>query len=304
LNLNFNRVRLRWGPQGIETLAWAARLRPQTANISVRPGLPGAPLFSHRFEGPAERWEMAPTALRRKGERWLPVKAPELYAGHTFQGLARTYGLALPAPLAAEVMGGEVIARVESRPLSAILRDMLRYSTNITAEAVGAAASAEPDLARSSGAMNAWAAGVAGFAPGDPGFRLANHSGLTTQSRLSPLRIVELLTALARRPGTPHPRLPGIAASYLKAHNVAAKDVPLDYDRLEVVAKTGTMNFIRGLAGYVATPGGRRLAFAIFSNDLSRRTTGEGLNRRWMGRARGFERALIRNWVIRADSAG
>ena len=78
--------------------------------------------------------------------------------------------------------------------------------------------------------------------------------------------------------------------------------MPLDYDKLDVVAKTGTMNFIRGLAGYIATPGGKRFAFAIFSNDLSRRGgRGERVDKRWLGRAKGFERALIRSWVIRVD---
>ena len=76
----------------------------------------------------------------------------------------------------------------------------------------------------------------------------------------------------------------------------------MNYDELDVVAKTGTINFVRGLAGYIATPGGRRMAFAIFSNDLPRRASGpQRVNKRWMGRAKGFERALIRNWVLKAD---
>ena len=83
------------------------------------------------------------------------------------------------------------------------------------------------------------------------------------------------------------------------------KSVPLDYKNLTVVAKTGTMSYVRGLAGYIATPKGRRLAFAIFSNDLARRSGGaEKVNKRWMGKARGFERSLIRNWVMKFDAAG
>ena len=45
---------------------------------------------------------------------------------------------------------------------------------------------------------------------------------------------------------------------------------------------------------------GRRLVFAIFSNDLDRRQPGvQRINRRWMARARVFERALIRKWFWR-----
>ena len=63
------------------------------------------------------------------------------------------------------------------------------------------------------------------------------------------------------------------------------------------------MDYIRGLAGYIATPSGRRLAFAVFSNDLERREPGvRRINRRWMARARVFERGLIRNWVVRLEN--
>jgi D-alanyl-D-alanine carboxypeptidase/D-alanyl-D-alanine-endopeptidase (penicillin-binding protein 4) len=40
---------------------------------------------------------------------------------------------------------------------------------------------------------------------------------------------------------------------------------------LEVVAKTGTLNFVSTLAGYVQAPSGRSLAFAVFCADLERR---------------------------------
>jgi D-alanyl-D-alanine carboxypeptidase/D-alanyl-D-alanine-endopeptidase (penicillin-binding protein 4) len=184
---------------------------------------------------------------------------------------------------------------------------MLRYSTNLTAEMVGLAASraggATPEtLAASAEAMNAWAAGVAGFPPGDPGFRLTNHSGLAADSRVSPRRFVEFLTAMAKRQpaeGTRHPRLPGGVIDMLKDYNVAARSIKLDYAHLNITAKTGTMDYVRGLAGYIATPSGRRLVFAIFSNDLDRRQPGvQRINKRWMARARVFERSLIRNWVL------
>ena len=304
LNLNFNRARLRWGRSGINVMAWAERTRTPARSVrAVAAAAGNARLFTHSVDGRGELWQMSQRALRRPGERWLPVKEPAQYCGETFRGLAETYGLRLDAPSRAAVSGARIVARHQSRPLAAMLRDMLKFSTNITAEAVGLAASGAESQRASAAAMNAWAAGLAGFAAGDPGFAFVNHSGLTTRSRVSPERMVAFLQALARQKGGTHPRLPGVAAGLLKRHNVASEDLALDYDRLDVVSKTGTMNFIRGLAGYVATPGGRRLAFAVFSNDLPRRGFGEGLDRRWLGRARGFERALIRNWVLLSDGA-
>lgn len=314
LNLNFNRVHVKWDARGgrseLSVEAAAERLSPPVSYVSVSVGGAG-PLFSLDRRGGREEWRMAQRAFRGRAARWLPVKAPETYAGEVFRTIAAEHGITLSATEAARAPAtARVLASHRSRPLGRILRDMLRYSTNLTAEVTGSAATRSvgvnaQSLADSAEVMNAWAASVGGFPAGDPGFRFLNHSGLTTGSRVSPRRMVDLLAAFARRspgPGGAHARLPGAIAGYLKPHNVAAKDFPLDYDRLSVAAKTGTMSYIRGLSGYIATPGGRQLAFAIFSNDLVARGSGaQRVNKRWMGRAKGFERALIRNWVLRAD---
>ncbi|MFN3867059.1 MAG: hypothetical protein ACK4MD_10165, partial [Demequina sp.] len=66
-----------------------------------------------------------------------------------------------------------------------------RAAIPAVAEALGLAASraigaAPADLAASGAAMAAWFSGYAGIPPGDPGFRFANHSGLSAESRVSP----------------------------------------------------------------------------------------------------------------------
>lgn len=315
LNLNFNRVRLKWDARGktreLRVSAKAARLDPEVAGVRVTlASLPGAPMFSLAIEGRAEIWRMNERGFRGEGARWLPVRQPELYGGEVFQALAQTYGITLDSARKGQAPeGAQVIALHRSRALRPMLKAMLRYSTNLTAEMTGLAASqaggTQPaTLAASAAAMNAWAAENGGFSPGDPGFVLANHSGLTVDSRVSPRRMIEFLAAMARRqPRTSkrYPRLPaaGGIVDLLKRYNVADKRVKLDYARLDIAAKTGTMDYVRGLAGYIATPSGRRLAFAIFSNDLDRRQPGvRRIDRRWMGRARDFERTLVRNWVL------
>lgn len=313
LCLNFNRVHLAWTPQrGADAMvaleARAARLSPPVAGIRVAvSSYSGAPVFSHAVEGGVEVWRIRNTALRRAGSRWLPVRRPALYAGRVFAGLAAVHGLHLTEPAeAATPVIGRVLARHASRRLAAIIEDMLHHSTNLTAEMVGIAASRAGgmmphDAGQSAAAMNGWAAGFAGFAPGDPGFRLANHSGLSLISRLSPRRMAELLRAAAARPqtrGYEELHLPGMVAGLLRPHHIG-DDGAVVPEGVVVRAKTGTMNFIRGLAGYVRTAGGRRLAFAYFANDLSARG-GSGA-RSWLGRAKGLERALLRSWAVRFD---
>jgi len=315
LNLNFNRVRLRWqgGGRGLGLSALAERSDPPVTSVRVetRPGL-RAPALALGDAG--ETWVFPRAALRGRGARWLPVRRPAAYAGDVFARLARARGIELPAPRRGRApRRAALIAAVEGRPLVPVLRAMLDHSTNLTAEVVGLAASragagrtAPATLLGSAGRMAAWARTAAGLGAEDAGFRLANHSGLTLGSRLRPDRVVRLLRRAARRPapdGAGHPRLPGPAAALLPDENVAAESEPLDYARLAVLAKSGTMDQIRGLAGYVATPGGRRLAFAIFSNRLAARAPRAGRPQAgWLARARGFERRLIRSWVRRADA--
>jgi D-alanyl-D-alanine carboxypeptidase/D-alanyl-D-alanine-endopeptidase (penicillin-binding protein 4) len=78
-----------------------------------------------------------------------------------------------------------------------------------------------------------------------------------------------------------------------------AKDGPL-----RILAKSGTLNFVSNLAGYVTAPSGRMLAFAIFAADSARRAA-LPLDQRenpvggsaWAKRARAMQRNLIAEWA-------
>lgn len=72
---------------------------------------------------------------------------------------------------------------------------------------------------------------------------------------------------------------------------------------IRVDAKTGTLNFVSTLAGYVSAPGGRELAFAIFTGDVPRRDAvpdgdkeqppGVGA---WNKRSKRLQQQLIERW--------
>jgi D-alanyl-D-alanine carboxypeptidase/D-alanyl-D-alanine-endopeptidase (penicillin-binding protein 4) len=74
--------------------------------------------------------------------------------------------------------------------------------------------------------------------------------------------------------------------------------------------KTGTMSYVRGLAGYIDTAAGRRLAFAIFFNDAEERAALDASfdprvvaidaqSRRWRNRAVRLEQKLTTGWATR-----
>jgi D-alanyl-D-alanine carboxypeptidase/D-alanyl-D-alanine-endopeptidase (penicillin-binding protein 4) len=74
---------------------------------------------------------------------------------------------------------------------------------------------------------------------------------------------------------------------------------------IKVQAKTGTLNFVSGLAGFVDLPDGREIVFAIFVADLDRRAglsraereNPEG-GRAWNIRAKKLQQALIERWAV------
>jgi len=91
------------------------------------------------------------------------------------------------------------------------------------------------------------------------------------------------------------------------------RDIPMRDDRgnlrenhfVEVVAKTGTLNFVSSLAGYARSRTGRDMAFAIFCGDVERRAAltiaqrerPEG-GRTYSARARRLQQQLIDRWAI------
>jgi D-alanyl-D-alanine carboxypeptidase/D-alanyl-D-alanine-endopeptidase (penicillin-binding protein 4) len=129
---------------------------------------------------------------------------------------------------------------------------------------------------------------------------LRNHSGLSPRSRVTPRAMTGFLRAAALR---------GAGRAGPGRLETLLSEVRLDPRRGEApapegasaVAKTGTLYFVRGLAGYVTAASGRKLAFAIFSEDLDRREAlgprARRASRGWLSRARELERRVVRAWA-------
>ncbi|WP_299968619.1 D-alanyl-D-alanine carboxypeptidase/D-alanyl-D-alanine-endopeptidase [uncultured Roseobacter sp.] len=301
LALNYNRVHFEWKRQGAKYLvrmdARTAGYRPEVQVAQMRVVDRATPVYTYTNGGQQDHWTVARGALGSEGARWLPVRQPGLYAGDVFATLARSHGIVLGAPELIEgAPVGEDVATVDSPPLREVLQGMLKYSNNLTAEMVGLAATAQrvgraPTLATSALHMNLWAMQSLGMER--PGF--ADHSGLGSASRISPADMVRGLAAV-HRAGALRPILKPVTMRDTKGRPVA--DHPV-----KVVAKTGTLNYVSGLAGYIKTTGGRDLVFAIFSADEDVRATITRANRErpagaraWASRARRLQRRLLSRW--------
>jgi D-alanyl-D-alanine carboxypeptidase/D-alanyl-D-alanine-endopeptidase (penicillin-binding protein 4) len=174
LILNYNRVHFEWkrakGGYALGMDARSARFVPKVFSADVAAVPRERPLFDYRQSDGKEHWTVAAAALGKEGSRWLPVRLPEAYAGDVFQTLARARGIELPAPEPVRGLpqGAQVLASHGSESLPGILRSMMKYSTNITAEAVGMTASAARGANAARGASESAKAG-------DQGGRATRH---------------------------------------------------------------------------------------------------------------------------------
>ncbi|MFT4149413.1 MAG: D-alanyl-D-alanine carboxypeptidase [Paracoccaceae bacterium] len=299
LNLNFNRVHFEWKRAGTDWAlsmdARAERFVPPVAMSSVRIVQRDTPLFTYEDGASSDGWTVASKALGKGGSRWLPVRHPAIYTAEVFRTLAAAQGIRLPPatlitslPAAAQTE----LALTTSDPLDGILRDMLKFSTNLTAECVGLSSSGGGTLDGSGQAMTDWAGARFGMAS-----QFHGHSGLDGRSRSSATDMARALLA-ADRAGA------GLRGILREIGMRDEKGKPVEDSPVRVLAKTGTLNFCSGLAGFICPPNGRDLVFAIFSADVPRREAVPPQEREqpaglhpWLGRARGLQGRLITRWA-------
>lgn len=291
LNLNFNRVHFGWQRSGagytVTMDARSAKYIPGVTMARMRVADRSLPVYTYQSVDGRDEWTVARSALGDGGARWLPVRFPATYAGEVFKVLARSHGITMGKGIGrATSAEGTVLVDHESAPLPDVLRDMLKYSTNLTAEVVGLSASiasgARPrGLKGSANRMNAWlGARAAAF---------EDHSGLGDDSRISAKAMVQTLVKVG-----PNSQLRGLMKPF------AVEELGGD----TVKAKTGTLNFVNALAGYVKAPDGTDLAFAIFCADTARRDALSMAERErpqggsaYAKSARSLQRKLLSRWA-------
>lgn len=303
LNLNFNRVHFEWQRSGegyaVTMQARTEAYRPDVSVARMAVVERGSPVFAYEDLGDADGWTVARSALGQNGSRWLPVRRPVHYAGEVFRTLLTGAGVSMPPMEIAAVPDARLeLARWGSPPLRNIIRDMLRFSTNLTAEVLGLAASVArgadtTSLAASAAAMNGWLSDRYGVQAA-----FVDHSGLGEASRISPQQMMRLLCEARDT------ELPDLLRD-IRVVNDAREAIP--DPGIDVKAKTGTLNFVSSLAGYVRPQDGAPpMAFAIFSADLVAREAGKLTGQEqppgasvFNTRAKRMQQAMLRHWARR-----
>lgn len=302
LALNFNRVHFEWRASGkryrVAMDARTERYRPEVAIAQMKIVSRSVPVYTYEDGGSVDRWTVASGALGGGGARWLPVRRPGLYAGDVFRTLARSQGIVLGEARLSDALPpeAEVVVVHQSTQLLTIVKAMLKYSTNLTAEMIGLTATVtrggQPaSLAESAAAMSRWAAERFGMT----GTLLVDHSGLGEESRMTPQDLVAALVQ-ARRDDVLRPLLKPFVLRDEKGRANRAHPISVN-------AKTGTLNFVSGLGGYMTAADGTELAFAIFAADTRARSAIRRADRErprgarsWNRRAKTLQQQLIERW--------
>ncbi|MFO0585690.1 MAG: D-alanyl-D-alanine carboxypeptidase/D-alanyl-D-alanine-endopeptidase [Anaeromyxobacter sp.] len=207
---------------------------------------------------------------------WRRIDEPALYLGHSLARLLELRGVKVTGRIRTgqAPAGARLVHVASSDTLAEVVRRLNKTSNNFVAEQLLKTLGAEVK-----GAPGSWPKGVAAVEEflaeaGVPrgGYVMKNGSGLNDANRFSARQLVTVLRAM-------YARFP-LAAEYVASLPVAGRDGTLRFrldgteaaDRLR--AKTGTLENVTSLSGYVQTAGGRTLAFAVLANDFSGRASG------------------------------
>jgi serine-type D-Ala-D-Ala carboxypeptidase/endopeptidase (penicillin-binding protein 4) len=207
---------------------------------------------------------------------WKKVDSPPLYFGYTLRSVLNARGIKVKG----RIRTGETprSARMfftsQSETLDMVLKRLNKTSSNFVAEqllkTLGAELKGQPGTsAQGAQAVEDFLSSEVGLPRGS--FIMRNGSGLNDANRFSATQTVALLEYMWRRLS--------LTPEYISALPIGGKDGTLKY-RFEgtdavgrLRAKTGTLENVTALSGYVQAVGGERFAFSIMVNDFAGRVS-------------------------------
>jgi D-alanyl-D-alanine carboxypeptidase/D-alanyl-D-alanine-endopeptidase (penicillin-binding protein 4) len=200
---------------------------------------------------------------------WRKIDDPAVYFGETLKRMLQLRGVKVAGRVRRGPVppGATLLVVADSEPLAEIVRRLNKHSSNFMAEQVLKTLGAEAQ-----GPPGSWQKGIAAGEEALEGLGLPrgsyvwkNGSGLNDTNRFSARQTAMLLRQVWLR----FPLL----AEFVGSLPVAGRDGTIRY-RMEgtaaegrLRAKTGTLEGVTGLSGYVEDGSGERLAFAVLVND-------------------------------------
>ena len=225
--------------------------------------------FSPAADGPATARLSGSVAKGATFREWIHLGDPTQAVGAALAELLPHAGIKLDGRIRRGAAPANAAALVERRsfPLGTTLAPIMKHSSNFGAEMVArtiaAEAGAQPatiaaGAARLSACLDRWGAPRTGVS-------VLDGSGYSHGDRLTARALVAALLAAKRAKW---------GADFEATLPTAAEDGSLRRRlrdmRGRVRAKTGTLDGVHALAGYIDTPGGREVVFAVLVNKTRR----------------------------------
>jgi len=279
LLLNFKTVRFQFAPSfDGRTVAIAPDVAPVQLEIVNRTKLIEAPCGDWRERIKLDVQQPSPVALRVTfsgsypkscGERAWNVSLLDhaRFVGGVFASMWSDVGGAWKGAvrLAATPPEARLLASVESQPLADAIRDINKFSNNVMARQLFLTLASEIDrqpgnTARASEVVKGWIAqkGIAA-----PELVLDNGSGLSRVERISANNLAELLEAAFRS---------SVMPEFISSMSMVGLDGTFRRRALGEVAagtahmKSGTLNDVRAIAGYLLANDGKRYLVVMMCN--------------------------------------
>jgi serine-type D-Ala-D-Ala carboxypeptidase/endopeptidase (penicillin-binding protein 4) len=203
---------------------------------------------------------------------WKKVNQPTLYFGFTLREMLKQRGIKVKGRVrvgAAPTRGLKMLHVSQSETLDLVLKKLNKNSSNFVAEqlikTLGAETRGAPGShANGVAAVEDFLASKVGIAKGS--FVMRNGSGLNDSNRFSATQNLKLLETMFKT----FPTMP----EYLSSLGIAGKDGTLKFrfDGSDAIgrlrAKTGTLDNVSALSGYVESAGGEKFIFSIMVNDF------------------------------------
>ncbi|MGH9347211.1 MAG: D-alanyl-D-alanine carboxypeptidase/D-alanyl-D-alanine endopeptidase [Vicinamibacterales bacterium] len=152
-----------------------------------------------------------------------------------------------------------------SRPLSEIVKPLVKDSINLYAEAVLRLATGPGGPRTTDAALDAARARLESWGIPKDGIQIVDGSGLSRRNVVAPETLLAILQRFYDASGT---------SPFMQAQAVAGRDGTLASRMKDTpaegnaIGKTGSLSNVRTLAGYVKTADGEPLAFAIMANNF------------------------------------
>ncbi len=285
LSVNKNVVSIYVGPGDAAGQRARVEVEPASAAIVVDNQVVTAPMNGRRRviarivalpDGRTRVVVSGRVQLRREGEMITRrIADPDRFAGETIKSIFAKRGLTIHGKVrrgTAPVAPAVPFYVAESISLAEVVREMNKISSNFDAEMMLKTLGAEQ-----AGAPGTWAKGVGvaeqflaevGIPRGS--YVMKNGSGLNDTNRFTARQVAMLLLDQAKRWS--------VAPEYEASLGIAGRDGTVR-TRMEgteaagrVRAKTGTLEGVTALSGYVQAASGARFVFSILANDVASHT--------------------------------